>query len=135
MPAAADWIFICISLPAGFMHLLLHDRQKRGLFGACQLPGPLDFRHVPAGAGQYVPIFGRRRSSSGRDFFSPFGRVPSPAFVFQPENQMDAKRPDHPDGDSVRCHHPLLSDFSGRWRRAQSMDGEQNICSRHPLTA
>ena len=35
-----------------------------------------------AGAGQYVPIFGRRRSSSGRDFFSPFGRVPSPAFVF-----------------------------------------------------
>ena len=32
LPAAADWIFICISLPAGFMHLLLHDRQKRGLF-------------------------------------------------------------------------------------------------------
>ena len=127
LPAAADWIFICISLPAGLVRLLLHDRQKRGLFGACQLPGPLEFRHIPAGAGQYVPVFGRRRSSSGRDFFSPFGGIPSPAFVFQLEDQVDAERPDHTDGDSVCCHHPLLSDFSGRWRRAQSMDGEQNI--------
>ena len=43
LPAAADWIFICISLPAGLVRLLLHDRQKRGLFGACQLPGSLEF--------------------------------------------------------------------------------------------
>ena len=124
LPAAADWIFICISLPAGLVRLLLHDRQKRGLFGACQLPGSLEFRHVPAGAGQYVPIFGRRRSSSGRDFFSPFGGIPSPAFVFQPENQMDAERPDHTDGHPIGSHHPFLSDFLGLRRHAQPVDGQ-----------
>ena len=116
--------FICISLPAGLVRLLLHDRQKRGFFGACQLPGSLEFRHVPAGLGQYASLFRGGGRAAGGNLFSSFGGIPSPAFVFQPEDQMDAERPDYTDGHPIGSHHPFLSDFLGLRRHAQPVDGQ-----------
>ena len=75
-------------------------------------------------SGTFRLALGRRRSSSGRDFFSPFGGIPSPAFVFQPEDQVDAERPDHTDGHPIGSHHPFLSDFLGLRRHAQPVDGQ-----------
>ena len=115
------FVFLC---PLALCVYYSMTAKSGGFFGACQLPGSLEFRHVPAGLGQYASLFRGGGRAAGGNLFSSFGGIPSPAFVFQPEDQMDAERPDYTDGHPIGSHHPFLSDFLGLRRHAQPVDGQ-----------